>query len=214
MSYNCRRIFFFILSFFVGYILSFGLVRLRTIRLSARLGAHIECRCSRSRGEDVTITDLIIKNLDRKCNRGCEWRHARKRWAKDFGWFLKKAVSWDLNRDEASWFSSLGEARPVGSTRCAARCWVIWNSQHSRNCASLSSCWKPNCQEGNKGFVPEQPRVVSVSSVSGFLYVWTFRMFHISVYLFSCIMAIQHRGSFVFTHLNGYKHCYLTQTIY
>ena len=41
---------FFILSFFVGYILSFGLVRLRTIRLSARLGAHIERRCSRSRG--------------------------------------------------------------------------------------------------------------------------------------------------------------------
>ena len=54
------------LSFFVGYILSFGLVRLRTIRLSARVGAHIECRCSRSRGEDVTITDVIIKNSDRK----------------------------------------------------------------------------------------------------------------------------------------------------
>ena len=41
--YNCGRI-FFILSFFVGYILSFGLVRLRTFRLSARVGAHIECR--------------------------------------------------------------------------------------------------------------------------------------------------------------------------
>ena len=62
--YNCGRI-FFILSFFVGYILSFGLVRLRTIRLSARVGTHIECRCSRSHGEDVTITDVIIKNPDR-----------------------------------------------------------------------------------------------------------------------------------------------------
>ena len=41
---------FFILSFFVGYILSFILVRLRTIQLSARVGAHIEHRCSRSRG--------------------------------------------------------------------------------------------------------------------------------------------------------------------
>ena len=63
--YNCRMI-FFILSFFVGYILSFGLVRLRTIRLSARAEAHIERRCSHSRGEDVTITDVIIKTPDRK----------------------------------------------------------------------------------------------------------------------------------------------------
>ena len=58
--------FFFILSFFVGYILSFCLVRLRTVRLSARAGAHIECRCSRSRTEDVTITNVIIKTPDRK----------------------------------------------------------------------------------------------------------------------------------------------------
>ena len=56
----------FILSFFVGYILYFGLVRLSTIRLSARVWAHIECRCSRSLGEDVTITDIIIKTPDRK----------------------------------------------------------------------------------------------------------------------------------------------------
>ena len=56
---------FFILLFFVGYILSFGLVRLRTIRLSARVGAHIERKCSLSRGEDVTITDVIIKTPDR-----------------------------------------------------------------------------------------------------------------------------------------------------
>ena len=59
--------FFLHYHFFVGYILSFGLVRLRTIRLSARVGAHIERRISRSRGEVVTITDVIIKTLDRKC---------------------------------------------------------------------------------------------------------------------------------------------------
>ena len=90
---NCGMIFFFILSFFVGYILSFGLVRLRTIRLSlsARAGTHIECRCSPACGEDVTITDVIIKTRDWKCVSGCEWRHARMRWAKDFGWFLKKS---------------------------------------------------------------------------------------------------------------------------
>ena len=56
----------FILSFFVGYILSFGLVRLRTIRLSALAGTHSERRSSRSRAEDVTITDAIIKTPDRK----------------------------------------------------------------------------------------------------------------------------------------------------
>ena len=83
----------FILSFFVGYILSFGLVRLRTIRLSAQIGAHIEHRCSRSRGEDVTITDVIIKTPDRNCDYGWEWRHARKRWAGILGDFGKKAVS-------------------------------------------------------------------------------------------------------------------------
>ena len=63
---------FFISSFFVGYILSFGLVRLRTFRLSERVRAHIERRCSRSCGEDVTITDVIIKTPDRKCDWGCE----------------------------------------------------------------------------------------------------------------------------------------------
>ena len=61
---------FFLLSFFVGFILSFGLVRLRTIRLSVRAGTHIERRCSCSRGEDVTITNVIIKAPDRKLNWG------------------------------------------------------------------------------------------------------------------------------------------------
>ena len=61
---------FVILLFFVGYILSFALVRLRTIWLSARAGTNIEHRCSRSRAGDVTITDVIIKTPDRKWNWG------------------------------------------------------------------------------------------------------------------------------------------------
>ena len=40
MLYNYGRI-FFKLSFFVGYILSFGLVRFRTVRLGGRVGAYI-----------------------------------------------------------------------------------------------------------------------------------------------------------------------------
>ena len=124
---NCYIIaewfFYFILSFFVGYILYFGLVRFRTFRLNARVGAHIKRRRSRSRKEDVKITDVIIKT-----------------------------TCWDLN-----------EASPIGSTRCAARGGVRWNSQHSKNCVSLSLCWKPKSQEGNKSFVPELKKVVSVS---------------------------------------------------
>ena len=73
MLYNCGRIFFILSSFFVGYILSFGLVRLRTIRLSARAGTHIERRRSRSRsrGKNMTITDVIIKTPDMKMD--WEW---------------------------------------------------------------------------------------------------------------------------------------------
>ena len=42
---------------------------------------------------------------------GCEWRHARKRWAGEFGDF-EKDVSWDL---------TLGEASPAGGYGIAAR---------------------------------------------------------------------------------------------
>ena len=61
---------FFILSLFVGYVLSVGLVRLRTVRLSTRAGAQTECRCSRSNAEDMTITNVIIKTPDRTKDRG------------------------------------------------------------------------------------------------------------------------------------------------
>ena len=70
MCYIIAELVFFILSFFVCYILSFGLVMLRTIRLSAQTGTHIERRYSRSRAENVTNTDVIIKYPDRKCDWG------------------------------------------------------------------------------------------------------------------------------------------------
>ena len=182
--YNCGRI-FFILSFFIGYILSFGLVRLRTIWLSARVGAHIERRCSCSCWEDMTITDVIIKTWNRKWDWGCDEVMPGSNGLRILGDFWKKAVSWDLHLDKASWFSSLDEARPVGSTWCAVHCWVRWNSQHSRNSVSLSSCWKPKSQEGNKSFVPELPKVVSVSSVfqiSIHMNVSGIHMFYVSRY--------------------------------
>ena len=143
--------------FFVGYILSFGLVRLRTIRLSALVEAHIERR------EDVTITDVIIKTPNRKWTGDVNDVMPGRDGLRILGDFWKKAVSWDSDLGEASWFLSLGKARPVGSTRCAARGLVRWNIQHSRNCVSLSPrTEKPKSEEGNKSFVPELPRVISV----------------------------------------------------
>ena len=55
---------------------------------------------------------------------GCEWRQARKRLAEIFGDF-KKDVSWDL---------TLGRTSPSERVDCG-RC---RNSQHSKNCVSLS----------------------------------------------------------------------------
>ena len=120
VCYIIAEWFFFILSFFVGYSLWFGLVRLTTIRLSTRAGAQIECKCSHSCAEEVAIIKVIIKTPDRKWL-GCEWRHAWKRWAENFGNFLKKVLSWDLTLDEASRFLKWGVARPVWAygMRCA-----------------------------------------------------------------------------------------------
>ena len=111
LLYNCGRIFFFTLSFFVGYILSLGFVRLRTFRLSARVGAHIERRCSRSCGEDVTITDVIIKPPDRKWDWGCEWRHSRKWWAGILGYFEKSCeLRFETGRNELGFESGRGQS--------------------------------------------------------------------------------------------------------
>ena len=127
--------------FFLYYhlsLVSFGLVRLRTIQLSAHVGAHIECRCSRSRGEDVTITDVIIKTPDRIRTGDVKDVMPGSDGLRILGDFWKKAVSWDKRLDEASWFLDRGEASPVMDYGMTARCWVGWNSQHSRNCVSLS----------------------------------------------------------------------------
>ena len=133
---------FFILSFFVGYILSFGLVRLKTIWLSARAGAHIQCRWSRSHAEDVTIIDVIIKTQDRKYDWGANDVMPGNDELRILV-FFEKAVSWDLTLGEASWDLKLDEASPVCGLRDApCVCWVRWNGQRSKSCVSLSSCQK------------------------------------------------------------------------
>ena len=112
-------------------------------------------------------------------------------------------MSWDLSLGESSWDSDLGETSPVvvyGMRRAFVRS-VSWdlnlgkgssageltegrcrNSQHCKNCVSLSSCRKTKSQKVNKRFIPELKKVVSVS---GFLCMWTF---YVSVYMYMYIM--------------------------
>ena len=63
-----------------------------------------ECRCSRTRGADVSFRDVTIKIPDRGCDQGCEWRQAPEAWAE----IWEKSVSWDWD---------LGEVRRI----CALR---------------------------------------------------------------------------------------------
>ena len=123
--------------FFLYY--HFSLVRLRTIRLSARAGAHIECRCSRSCAEDVTITDVIIKTPDRKWKTGVvnDVRSGSNR--------LRILVIFEKSsqlRSDAG-RSELGFGPGRGQSSCGLRnaprvSGVRWNGQHSKNCVSLS----------------------------------------------------------------------------
>ena len=180
LLYHCGRI-FFILSFFVGYILSFGLVRLRTVWLSAGAGAgaHTECS-SRSRAEDVTITNVIIKITGRKWDWGVNDVMPGREEMEILVIFEKNQLA-----------EIRTKAKPVQLVyrmRCAFVGSVSWDSDSGprvqlgnwlkgyvgtvsivKNCVSLSSCRKPKSQEGNRSFVPELKKVVSVSRISGYL---------------------------------------------
>ena len=116
----------------------------------------------------------------------------------------KKAVSWDPNLGRSSWdyeertrlLAQWVEiwrwtkrvdfriwTRPVQlcATGCAARCWVRWNSQHSKNCVSLSPrVEKPKSQKKLIKVSYLNYRELSVFRVFfGFLCIWTY---YISIY--------------------------------
>ena len=117
--------------------------------------------------------------------------HVKKRGAGNFGDFWKKQwveiCLWARLVGIWSWarrvqFVGYGmRARLLGQwveilTRGREFSWGVdcgrcRNSQHSKNCVSVSLCRKPKSQEGNKSFVPELKKVVSVS---GFLCIWIF----------------------------------------
>ena len=92
-------------------------------------------------------------------------------------WDLKKALSWDLDLDEASWFSELTEARPVGvygMPTCWLSQWVeSWwctISQHRKKlCFSLLMLKNLKLKKVNKCFVPEP-----ISCFSDSYILWTY----------------------------------------
>ena len=101
------------------------------------------------------------------------------------GDFWKKAVSWDLRLDKVSWFLDLGEASPVMDYQMSR----VVGSDGTVSIVEIVSfsprVEKPKSQEGYISFVPELQRVVSVSSISGFLCMWTFsrvRIFYVSYF--------------------------------
>ena len=102
MLYNCGMI-FFILSFFVGYILSFSLVRLWTVRLLVQVFTLVRGWCDNHKCHN--------KNPRWEIGLGCEWRHTRKRWAGNFGDFWKKHLV-----EIWTWVRAVH----MGSTGCAA----------------------------------------------------------------------------------------------
>ena len=118
----------------------------------------------------------------------------------DSGWFWKKAVSWDPKLGEASWDLKLDEANPLRGLRDAPRvCWVRWDGQHSQNCVSLSLLVSEDkTQEGNKSFVPELKKVVSVSRDS-----YACERFYISVYFTYSYLVIQHPVKYHWLKLLG-----------
>ena len=129
---------FFLLINFVNYILSFGLIGLWTIRLSAGAGAHIEYS-SRWRAEDMTITNVIIKTPDRKwtgvwmtsCPEAMGWGQSFEiwLWARPVHMGATGCATC-LLRSELRFDSGPGESSRGLGGRCR-------NSQHSKNCVSL-----------------------------------------------------------------------------
>ena len=150
-----------------------------------------QCRCSRSLAEDVTITDVIIKTPDGKCDWGVDDvmpGSDRLGILVTFG----KAVSWDstlgegswdlsmgeascdMYLGEASWDSDLGEASPVVAygTR---RAFVGSDGTVSLvKIVSVSPRVKKLKVKKVKRFVPELKKVVSISV---FPCLWTFYIF-------------------------------------
>ena len=174
MLYNYGMIFFYLI-IFVNYILSFGLVRLWTVRFLVQLftlalGGCDNHKCHNKKTQMGYETGVWITS----CQEAMAW---------EFWWFLKKAVCWDLNSGEdrpaesygmhgtfvgsVSWDWTL--SRPVQLGR-----WLkddVGTVSIVKIVSFTPRVEKLKVKKVNKRFVPEIKKVVSVS---GFLCIWTF----------------------------------------
>ena len=112
---------------------------------------------------------------------GCEWRHARKRWAENFSDFWEKQLVevWLWARRVE--ILTLGEVSPAGGygmrrTFVGSDGTVSIVKIVSLSLSLLVLKKTKSHKKVSKRFVPEQRKVVSVS---GFLCIWTF---YISVF--------------------------------
>ena len=136
---------------FILCIMPFGWVTLRTFRLAHGL---VRCkhrrRCSRKRGVDVSFSDITIKIPDRRCDQGCEWRHAPEAcaeiWETSVSWVLGPRKTVDLR----------GSPKP-GQWPCdMCRTWFGADRKVSLERWHLSPyVEKPLNSKVIKGFVPE-----------------------------------------------------------
>ena len=110
-----------------------------------------ERRSSRPCRADVSFRDVTIKNPDRECDQGCEWRHAPEAWAE----IWEKSVSWVSASEEDGWLSEVAEA------------WGRWKSQHRKIMPLSPDVEKPFNSKVIKSFVPEL-RSRKCFCVSGF----------------------------------------------
>ena len=140
-----------------------------------------ECRCSHSRGADVSFRDVTMKIPDRGCEQGCEWRHAPEAWAE----IWEKSVSWVSATEEDSWeLDSEREGSTCGACRgqtnfCATGAARDWGGGADEKVIIEGLCTSLPCVETFnskviKGFVPElRSRKCFVFRDSYVIYIWT-----------------------------------------
>ena len=128
LLYNYWMIFFYINHFSLIIFYHSVLVGLWTIRLLVQVNTHWVQFTLACRGHDNH--KCHNKNPRYEMGLGCEWRHARKRWAENLVISKKQLVEiwlW-VGPVQLSWGFDCGRCR---------------NSQHSKKlCLSLSSCRK------------------------------------------------------------------------
>ena len=143
----------------------------------------------------------------------------------DSQWFWKKAVSWDLDLGEASWFfrtwQGQGSLWTVGCMRVG---WVSELRADDGRTVSIEKIVslsprveKPKLKKGDKSFVPE-PRELSVfrvfqipmpMNIMNVLYIHIFTYSHFWICYISMIISNKfNRNTHIHTHTNIHIHIY------